>query len=230
MERRISTVTQGSAKWTEVATMFKLLGGDVAQIKQAFDIEDPEYRSMFEGSRKSLYQQQQNAPDIFRKQDHKYLPNSGLREEYLDFLQKKQQKFDSAFSTSLGKVEDQKTKAIAMIHGTNESVGWKIAQGGFGIVASVDDGFYGQGIYFTSKVSYAMTYTVFYERPVLVLSLVNPGNPFPVTEEPSKPGNLTGAKCKLGYQSHYCVTGQGTRPTDQVNSFWKFIPSIHCNS
>lgn len=105
--------------------MYDFLGGNADQIKQVYDVEDPEYRSMFEGNRKSLFQQQQNTPDRFRKQDHKFLPRSGLRGEYLAFLQQKHRKFEALS----GGNEEGKTSVVAMVHGTTESVCWKIAQG-----------------------------------------------------------------------------------------------------
>lgn len=185
------------------------LGGNPADITDAYDIEDADYSAMFEANRKLFCKQQHDAPEKFLKDTHQYLADPGVKEEYRRLLQGKQRRFHESF----GGKEEGKSDALAMVHGTSDSFGWKIARGGFGIVASVDSGYYGQGIYFTSKVKYAIGYTLEHPNPVLIISMVNPGNAFPVTEHPKRPGSLEGAKCKLGYQSHYCATGTGFFPT-----------------
>jgi len=89
-------------------------------------------------------------------------------------------------------------------------------------VNRVDDGFYGQGIYFTRDMDYAALYSN--DTPkVFVLAAVNPGNVFPTTEHPfsgsdqktplgalgfgsrSAPKSLKGKPGVPGYQSHYTV-------------------------
>lgn len=102
-----------------------------------------------------------------------------------------------------------------MVHGTSKGVAWKIAHGGFGIVVGRDEGFYGQGIYFSSDVENVKQYSnpgsAEYSS-VLVISLVTPGNVFPVVEDPSAADSLNGAKCQLGYQSHYVVVTSVGKP------------------
>jgi len=57
---------------------------------------------------------------------------------------------------------------------------------GFGSASSLDDGYYGRGIYFTSDLRYGNMYAR--ETPqgekVLLMALVVPGNPYPATEDP----------------------------------------------
>jgi len=48
---------------------------------------------------------------------------------------------------------------VPMIHGTNLNAGWSIANSGFATVATLDEGYFGRGIYFTSKYRYAETYS-----------------------------------------------------------------------
>ena len=99
---------------------------------------------------------------------------------------------------------------------------------GFGTTATLDDGYYGRGIYFTSSMKYAAKYASSTKRgKVFLLSLVIAGNVFPVTEHPfkqkpdggieymtdenskTKPVPNTqgylGKACRAGYQSHYTV-------------------------
>lgn len=212
-----------SSRWTELVKMIELLGGQGSQIKVAFDIEDPEYLSMFEGNRKQLFQQQQNAPAKFQSHDYLELKGSERRQKYLGLLEKRYQPSLELLGEGENikggkKAEECKTKVIIQAHGTSESTGWMIAQGGFGIAPSLDAGWYGEGIYFTSRLEYAIDYCNRFVKSVLVISIVNPGNAFPVIERPDDPKEgLKGSKCRGGYQSHYCVTGKGVYPVSEGN-------------
>ena len=119
-----------------------------------------------------------------------------------------------------------------MIQGTTEDDAMKISENGFGTVAREDAGFFGQGIYFTSKLNYARKYS----KPandgslVLVISLASPGNVLPISADPvlnkiKNPQGYLGKPRQQGYQSHYTVVhmpGEGgtygyplrTAPTD----------------
>ena len=105
-----------------------------------------------------------------------------------------------------------------MVHGTTEGIAWKIAQSGFGTTGTRDAGFYGAGIYFTSRVSYARQYCDMApdHEVTMVIALVNPGNFYPTTEHPNTKGGFMGKKCKGGYQSHYTVVGDGIYPSTTV--------------
>ena len=94
-----------------------------------------------------------------------------------------------------------------MLHGTIEAVAPKICEGGFSTVATLDDGFFGKGMYFTNSLDYALFYATPQKGPipenlVVVLTLVVPGNVYPVTEAHKADGNQFGKPCVTGYQSH----------------------------
>ena len=109
-----------------------------------------------------------------------------------------------------------------MVQGTRENAAHRIAKNGFGTTATTDAGFYGQGIYFTTKLSYAAYFarspdsTKLGNERVFLLSLVIPGNAFPVTERHDDINNgYFGKPCKSGYQSHYVIVkheNAGTPP------------------
>ena len=111
---------------------------------------------------------------------------------------------------------------LPMFHGTNEHMCWKIAQTGFATVATLDAGWYGKGIYFTSNLEYARHYSqlalsnstgTFH---FVILSLVSPGNPFPVIEHPEMDENLLGSSVVDGYSSHYvCVDSHDHFPASK---------------
>jgi len=109
-----------------------------------------------------------------------------------------------------------------MLHGTQDDAAWKISKNGFGTVASLDQGYYGKGIYFTSSLEYSLQYSP--EDKVVIIAITLPGNSFPVIEHPFLIDNITGTvlldsnkkriinpegylghSCKSGYQSHYSI-------------------------
>ena len=95
-----------------------------------------------------------------------------------------------------------------MFQGTSEDAAFKIITNGFGITSSVDDGYYGRGIYFTSKIDYAAKYCkpAKNKGKVFLLSLVISANSFPVTEHPfQNPKGFLGQACKPGYQTHFTI-------------------------
>ena len=109
---------------------------------------------------------------------------------------------------------------IPAVQGTSENAAYRIAKNGFGTVASLDPGWYGQGIYFTSHMSYASQYAKKEaEGRIFLVSLVVPGNVNPVTEGPfvteitpagkpirkENPHGYLGKSCARGFQSHYTI-------------------------
>uniref|UniRef100_A0A6B2L0J1 PARP catalytic domain-containing protein n=1 Tax=Arcella intermedia TaxID=1963864 RepID=A0A6B2L0J1_9EUKA len=95
---------------------------------------------------------------------------------------------------------------LPVVHGTDEEKAWKIAQNGFASLSILDDGFYGRGMYFTTSAAYTLQYIAKVLKPTILICLIIPGNPFPVVEDPSKPGTYRGSCISTGYQSHYCRT------------------------
>ena len=97
-----------------------------------------------------------------------------------------------------------------MLHGTNEETAWKIAEAGFGNAVLRNEGWFGNGIYFTRSLDYSWLYSS--DSPQgrhVVLAMVVPGNSLPITEHPFQTKQSTnkagyyGAACEAGYQSHY---------------------------
>jgi hypothetical protein len=73
---------------------------------------------------------------------------------------------------------------IPCCHGTGRFVAEKIAETGFAALSSLDAGYYGKGIYFTSYAVYAISYCCSQSHPALVLSWIFPGNVYAVVEKP----------------------------------------------
>lgn len=131
----------------------------------------------------------------------------------------------------------KKLPVMPMLHGTVEQVAWKICQAGFSTVATLDDGYYGKGMYFTNSLDYALTYAKAVERResgktestlpyrVVVVAFVLPGNTYPVTDDPiigfdaAKKGirndkGFMGNSCRSGYQSHMSLGKNASKPIE----------------
>jgi len=100
---------------------------------------------------------------------------------------------------------------------------YSICETGFAALSSLDDGWYGKGIYFTSYAVYTVPYISRQKAPVIIVSWVLPGNVYPVIEnsEPSdttqepkglaqkhQEASLKGAPIQNGYNSHYVVVDE----------------------
>jgi len=101
---------------------------------------------------------------------------------------------------------------IPLIHGTDLTVARLICTSGFASLSSLDAGFYGRGIYFTSCAWYALPYFLSRRDPTIIISWVTLGNAYPVIESPNAPDSLCGAAIKAGYNSHYVLTNKKGHP------------------
>eukprot|EP01126_Amoeba_proteus_P048717 TRINITY_DN5652_c0_g1_i3.p1 TRINITY_DN5652_c0_g1~~TRINITY_DN5652_c0_g1_i3.p1 ORF type:complete len:808 (+),score=144.64 TRINITY_DN5652_c0_g1_i3:2222-4645(+) len=95
---------------------------------------------------------------------------------------------------------------LPTVHGTDAPVAWQICSTGFAALSSLDAGYYGKGIYFSTYADYSVPYLTTKEKPVMIISFVLPGNIYPVTEKHCSPNALIGAAMKNGHQSHYVLT------------------------
>jgi len=100
---------------------------------------------------------------------------------------------------------------LPVVHGTDLAVAERIAKTGFAALSSVDAGYYGKGIYFTSNGIYSFPYMLVRKQPALIVSWVLTGNPYPVIEDHDASVNLMGGALKSGHQSHYVVVGRQGR-------------------
>ena len=95
---------------------------------------------------------------------------------------------------------------LPVCHGTSSLVAEKICETGFATLSSVDQGWYGKGMYFTSYASYCIPYISCKKDPCVIIAWVIPGNIYPVLEQHTSANNLVGCALKNGYQSHFVLT------------------------
>jgi len=205
-------------KFKDVA---RWLGFNPDQASKIFAISNSSLLINFDNYRLTLEGKHRASGALFKKSDWTSLDESEQRKVFLDW-----------FLTSAGKFEwnndPAKPKCVLMLQGTSEGAVWQICQQGFGVVATTDDGFYGRGVYFTSKLSYAANYAQQSggDGKVFLLSLVNAGNTFPVTEHPEQAGSLLGHACRPGYQSHFTIVDS----TDYTKAFPTRSASVNAAS
>jgi len=117
-----------------------------------------------------------------------------------------------------------KLPLLLVLHGTSTGTAWKICASGFATLSLLDAGFYGSGIYFTTFAQYTLPYFITTSDPCVIISLLIPGNAYPVTEHPKKPESLTGATLFRGYQSHYVRTSLNGMPlTTEENEYDEIV-------
>jgi len=97
---------------------------------------------------------------------------------------------------------------IPVCHGTDLPIAEKICETGFAALSSLDDGWYGKGIYFTSYALYTLPYIMMRRAPAIIISYIAPGNVFPVSEHRKSKDNLNGKPMSAGHNSHYVAVGR----------------------
>ena len=107
--------------------------------------------------------------------------------------------------------QDLTLPLIPVLHGTDFLTAEHIAQTGFAALSSLDEGYYGRGIYFTSSLPYTLIYACAKRRPAVVISYINMGNPYPVTERHDTSNSFKGRAIKPGYNSHIVRTNKRGR-------------------
>jgi len=112
-------------------------------------------------------------------------------------------------------------RILPVLHGTDAQIAEKICETGFAALSSLDAGYFGKGIYFTSFALYALPYISSKHSPAIIVSYVLPGNVYPVTEGHKGPTKLLGGPIKNGYSSHYvCTNRMGDCLEDPSSEFY----------
>jgi len=186
-------------------SLLSLLGGSMNSIRRAYWINNPLLANQFEIFLGCNATRHQLNPTAFNSRDWESAPADLARKrQFLAMLDTKLVSASKVLGTS---------EVISVIQGTSENAAHRIAKNGFGILATGDAGFFGQGIYFTSKLNYARKYSDLKPATdgsqVLVISLAAPGNVLPISADPytgdlrPNPQGYLGKPLQRGYQSHY---------------------------
>jgi len=112
--------------------------------------------------------------------------------------------------------KDIRTHILPAVHGTDIAIANAISETGFAALSSLDAGFFGKGIYFTTHSLYTLPYICSKRNPALILSWILPGNSYPVIEQPDGPNTLCGGALKNGCNSHFIVTTKAGKPPTTI--------------
>jgi len=118
------------------------------------------------------------------------------------------------------------TAIVPVFHGTDLLIAHAICETGFAALSSLDAGWYGKGIYFTSHLVYAIPYICTRKSPAMLVSWIIPGNVYPVTESASGSGSLVGQPMRPGFTSHFVLTdreGKSIRQPTGTHCYDEFV-------
>jgi len=186
--------------------------GAITKISSVFN---PSLSRTFLTQREILARRMMEDPSLFRRTDWQKADRGEMRKTTMA----RYEELSSAWNEA-----DAPTPVMAAVHGTAGVVAWKIVSNGFSVLSSLDAGYYGSGIYFTSSMRYALPYYGTKKQPSVLISLVSPGNPFPVVEKKEEARSFMGQPLRSGYQSHFVLTKKDgapatekTQPTDRYD-------------
>ena len=174
--------------------------------KKVEAVVNPTLVKNFEGWLAGIRSKHQMHPDLFKRDGWRQLPKGtdprdvALRVRLFDHYQAYVSEFD--WNRTLN------VPVIGMIQATTRQAVNSIFENGFAAVSTLDDGYYGRGIYFTRDLDYALKY-----GKAALLGVVCPGNVYPVKEHPFRAGSLRGNPCQSGYQSHFTVVSKANTVT-----------------
>ena len=122
---------------------------------------------------------------------------------------------------------------IPVVQRLPKKLAWLVARHGFGVLPVVEQAHFGRGLYFATSLEYLAALTTVNTptlasptgliqdtEDVFLLSLVVPGNAFPVLAQGSAKNDLQGKPGRPGYQSHYTVA---TAPTNVSSTREKIV-------
>eukprot|EP01126_Amoeba_proteus_P002306 TRINITY_DN10725_c0_g2_i7.p1 TRINITY_DN10725_c0_g2~~TRINITY_DN10725_c0_g2_i7.p1 ORF type:complete len:398 (+),score=69.59 TRINITY_DN10725_c0_g2_i7:1019-2212(+) len=196
-----------SDEWKNLESL--LLGtslADLMNIKEVYAVFNQILISSFCNTYQILCHRSQKNPTLFMKKTWVLSSRPEEKKKVFDFYKERA----SHYSWNNSKPVD----IFPLIHGTDFPISQAIASTGFASLSSLDAGWYGRGIYFTSFLVYALPYCLSRKDPALIISFVTLGNVNPICEHPQKEGNYVGKAIEAGYHSHYvCVDNDGYPPS-----------------
>jgi len=168
------------------------LANNLPPIKKAFAVYNPLLEKAYEYFLKTLIGRFKTAGKLFKKDDYKQEKDATRKQKILDDYKTKMEVHP--FNKS-----DEKKYTIPILpafQGLNETVAMRVCESGYSVDLPSNTHFFGKGLYFTTDPIFALQSLEHQKvgadaspNKVLVLSILIPGNVFPVTEHPFKDEN-----------------------------------------
>jgi len=163
---------------------------------EVYAIYNPVLLQNFINQRKLMTNRITNSPATFNKAEWKLM--GSYRQITFDKYQQRLKLADQSEGNEIVPI-------LPVAHGTDFSLAMAICSTGFATLSSLDAGWYGSGVYFTSYVMYALPYFSNRKDPALIISYVFLGNTYPIVEHAFSGNTLMGKVIKPGYNSHYIM-------------------------
>jgi len=195
------TPLSSSALATQLLSILPSVGVNPGEVSVAYAVDNPMLRLSLQNSLQMLQQKMIDTKSLFKKQDWK------LDTNHLPDLKKVLHHMASHVSRfrSANWNDGQLPAVVPMIQRLPEKIAWIIAKYGFSALPSSEQSSYTRGVYFTNSLDYARLVTPGEpeETYVYLVSLIAPGNVYPVIDTPSR--WVAKRPCRPGYQSHYIL-------------------------
>jgi len=149
-------------------------------------------------------------PHLFAKKDWMDKSGANQRQKTISVFQSYAERFHWNKNSDL--------PVILCVHGTDLTVAKKICSTGFATLSLLDKGYYGQGVYFSTHIPYLFPYLVRHKNPTIIVTMVVPGNVYPVIEGPRDENSCCGQPLMAGYQSHYVITSRKGYPQTDLDN------------
>jgi len=168
---------------------------------EVYAVDNSGLRQTFDQKLVRIHEKMENEPDIYARTDW---IEDHHRSRIMENLSDQAHQYDHNTKIS--------PPVIPMIMGVDDpDQVWRLCKHGFSNLTTIEQGYYGNGMYFSSSAEYATNLYTRLENRVVVVSWVTPGNSYPVIENPNIPReSYIGRNIKQGYDSHYAlVDGTG---------------------
>jgi len=196
-----------SKEYYRVKELYDAFGGKALSLTQVTAVYNPTLVTNFIGAHKIMNERLGSSGGLFGRQLWRATNDS-------DEMQKREKCYDHFAKRMKSFAWNNDSRLVSIVpvcHGTDLPTAEKIAETGFANLSSVDEGYYGKGIYFTTYALYTIPY-LGSKQPVILLSWAIPGNVYPVIESHNSPGSLLGTALKSGHNSHYVRTRHDGTP------------------
>lgn len=212
-------ITEGSCKMKEIPfndTSFRAVWDvlSIAQlpVQRVYSVCNPVLGASFSNYRSILRQRMTENPILFCKQDWR------LRSEKSELRSYTHERYLQLTEYFSWNDPEETVPILACLHATDFGTAKSIASKGFCALATLDEGFYGKGIYFSTYGSYVAPYCAKKQGPAVLINLVIGGNAFPIVEGPHESGNFLGKPTVSGYQSHFVLTKSDGMPITKAHT------------
>jgi len=199
----------GTKEWARMEGLFHAVDGNCYTINKAYAIYSPLLVSNAINQRQNMIARIQDNPKLFNNTSWIIKDPDGRRAWTKACFDGRCKLF--AWN------KNEEIPILPVLHGTDATIAWKICQTGFASLSSLDAGFYGRGIYFTTYGPYLSPYLT-KKNPAILICFAIPGNIYPVIENPREKGSLKGSAQKPGFNSHYVLTEKTGLPIQSVGT------------